>query len=98
MAQSSKTLTQTPRNLIWIAAMSLILFLLALLMACFRHPTPITAGSLADIDHVVLFMQENRAFDHVILPFHMDYQTLIHIFSTLERWQAFEDFQILTSR
>lgn len=22
------------------------------------------AGSLADIDHVVLFMQENRAFDH----------------------------------
>jgi phospholipase C len=22
------------------------------------------AGSIADIDHVVLFMQENRAFDH----------------------------------
>ena len=26
-------------------------------------PTAAT-GSLADIDHVVLFMQENRAFDH----------------------------------
>jgi phospholipase C len=25
---------------------------------------PVSAGSLADIDHVVLFMQENRAFDH----------------------------------
>lgn len=25
----------------------------------------VQAGSLADIDHVVLFMQENRAFDHV---------------------------------
>ncbi|KAK6073106.1 hypothetical protein SCUP234_08943 [Seiridium cupressi] len=25
---------------------------------------PAVAGSLADIDHVVLFMQENRAFDH----------------------------------
>jgi predicted permease len=24
------------------------------------------AGSLTDIKHVVLFMQENRAFDHVI--------------------------------
>lgn len=24
----------------------------------------VAAGSLADIDHVVLFMQENRAFDH----------------------------------
>jgi phospholipase C len=23
-----------------------------------------TAGSLTDIKHVVLFMQENRAFDH----------------------------------
>lgn len=27
--------------------------------------TIVAAGSLADIDHVVLFMQENRAFDHV---------------------------------
>ncbi|KAI1323731.1 phosphoesterase family-domain-containing protein [Xylariaceae sp. FL0255] len=26
--------------------------------------TTVEAGSLADIDHVVLFMQENRAFDH----------------------------------
>ena len=25
----------------------------------------LAAGSLADINHVVLFMQENRAFDHV---------------------------------
>ena len=30
-----------------------------------------TAGSIKDINHVVLFMQENRAFDHVcnIFPF-----------------------------
>lgn len=26
------------------------------------------AGSIADIEHVVLFMQENRAFDHVNPP------------------------------
>ena len=25
----------------------------------------VSAGSLSDIKHVVLFMQENRAFDHV---------------------------------
>lgn len=25
----------------------------------------VSAGSLTDIKHVVLFMQENRAFDHV---------------------------------
>jgi phospholipase C len=25
----------------------------------------VAADSLKDIDHVVLFMQENRAFDHV---------------------------------
>ena len=33
--------------------------LLTLVLPCF-----VSAGSLADIDHVVLFMQENRAFDH----------------------------------
>jgi phospholipase C len=27
--------------------------------------TTASAGSLTDIKHVVLFMQENRAFDHV---------------------------------
>jgi phospholipase C len=26
-----------------------------------------TTGSLADVEHVVLFMQENRAFDHVFV-------------------------------
>ena len=25
----------------------------------------LAAGSLSDVNHVVLFMQENRAFDHV---------------------------------
>ena len=29
-----------------------------------QFPIPSHAGSLADIEHVVLFMQENRAFDH----------------------------------
>ena len=27
------------------------------------------AGSLKDIKHIVLFMQENRAFDHVRRPY-----------------------------
>jgi phospholipase C len=27
-----------------------------------------SAGSLTDVKHVVLFMQENRAFDHVSQP------------------------------
>lgn len=31
--------------------------------------TAASAGSLKDIKHVVLFMQENRAFDHVRRPF-----------------------------
>ena len=31
---------------------------------CLALATAVNAYSLADIDHVVLFMQENRAFDH----------------------------------
>lgn len=27
--------------------------------------TAVQAGSLKDVKHIVLFMQENRAFDHV---------------------------------
>jgi phospholipase C len=43
--------------------MALLLFSLA--FWCAYGPNQAAAGSLADIEHVVLFMQENRAFDHV---------------------------------
>lgn len=29
---------------------------------------PLVAASLQDVKHIVLFMQENRAFDHVSTP------------------------------
>lgn len=32
----------------------------------FIYAAVVSAGSLKDVKHVVLFMQENRAFDHVI--------------------------------
>jgi phospholipase C len=35
-----------------------------LFVSALFHPTPVQTAGLADIDHVVLFMQENRAFDH----------------------------------
>lgn len=38
--------------------MLVLAWALALLMGA------VSAGSIADIEHVVLFMQENRAFDH----------------------------------
>jgi phospholipase C len=34
-------------------------------LAAVTAATAAAAASLRDIDHVVLFMQENRAFDHV---------------------------------
>jgi phospholipase C len=40
----------------------------AALVVVANTSTKQAAGSLADIKHVVLFMQENRAFDHVIIP------------------------------
>jgi len=36
----------------------------------FTFAATVLAGSLKDIKHVVLFMQENRAFDHVIYIFY----------------------------
>jgi phospholipase C len=36
----------------------------AIAMLVIHYPLTIRTSSLADIDHVVLFMQENRAFDH----------------------------------
>lgn len=59
-------LTQTfPRSLVWMVVMLYISLPLALWATCLCYTAPSIAGSLADIDHVVLFMQENRAFDHV---------------------------------
>lgn len=36
----------------------------ALLAVCTALAVPVLADSLADVEHVILFMQENRAFDH----------------------------------
>jgi phospholipase C len=40
------------------------LSLVALFSWVSLYPTPVSSASLADIDHVILFMQENRAFNH----------------------------------
>lgn len=42
----------------------MVISLLALFLSISSFIPAVTSGSLADIDHVVLFMQENRAFDH----------------------------------
>jgi phospholipase C len=56
-----------PWSLPVISIMAFLFFLITTL--CFCGTNPVISGSLADIEHVVLFMQENRAFDHVSLPF-----------------------------
>lgn len=38
-------------------------------VAAVAAATAVSAASLKDIKHVVLFMQENRAFDHVSICF-----------------------------
>lgn len=38
---------------------------LSLAAAVLATATAVRAGSLRDVKHIVLFMQENRAFDHV---------------------------------
>ena len=38
--------------------------LLLVVVVVIHAPTPTNAGSINDIEHIVLFMQENRAFDH----------------------------------
>jgi hypothetical protein len=72
--------------------MALSLFLLA--FWCSYLPNPVSAGSLADIDHVVLFMQENRAFDHVSFPVFVDFKYILISDSILEPWLVSEDFKI----
>lgn len=39
----------------------------SLALALAASAVGVQAGSLKDIKHIVLFMQENRAFDHVCL-------------------------------
>lgn len=48
------------------------------------------AGSLKDIKHVVLFMQENRAFDHVSIGTELISETYSDAYSILEPCQEFE--------
>ena len=43
---------------------SVVMWASAVALLILQYSLPISADSLADIEHVVLFMQENRAFDH----------------------------------
>jgi hypothetical protein len=52
-----------------------------------------SAGSLKDIKHVVLFMQENRAFDHVTLALVLIPTVRSNLRSILGLWLEFVDFQ-----
>jgi len=54
----------------------------------------VSAGSIKDIKHVVLFMQENRAFDHVGLLFICVRFNNLITHSTSEQWLAFVDSPI----
>ncbi|MCO5566262.1 hypothetical protein L7F22_019938 [Adiantum nelumboides] len=47
-----------------IQAFSLFFFLAGIIGLTFSLPANLSSDSLASIDHVILFMQENRAFDH----------------------------------
>ena len=47
----------------WQTTVKMLQYIYAVVTVLLVHP--VLAGSLADIKHVVLFMQENRAFDHV---------------------------------
>ena len=44
-----------------------MMLLLGTVLAVLLGSSPVTAGSLRDIEHVVIFMQENRAWDTVSL-------------------------------
>ena len=54
-----------------------------------------SAGSLKDIKHVVLFMQENRAFDHVNKPASLSIRNASNLKSILGLWLEFVDSQTL---
>lgn len=44
-----------------------MMLLLGTVLAVLLGSSPVTAGTLRDIEHVVIFMQENRAWDTVSL-------------------------------
>ena len=44
-----------------------MMLLLGILLAVWLGATPVAGGSLQDIEHVVIFMKENRAWDTVHL-------------------------------
>jgi phospholipase C len=46
-----------------------MVLLLGTVLAVLLGSSPVTAGSLRDIEHVVIFMQENRAWDTVSLSY-----------------------------
>jgi phospholipase C len=72
--------------------MALLFFLLAFWCSCRQHA--VRAGSLADIEHVVLFMQENRAFDHVSSQHNLISKSSAYVeqyFGTMAGVRGFQD-------
>jgi len=49
----------------------------------------VSADSLKDIKHVVLFLQENRAFDHVMNHLSCNVSSALILCSTSGPWLAF---------
>jgi hypothetical protein len=76
----------------WATIMSLLLYLFAVWCSCW--PNQAAAGSLADIEHVVLFMQENRAFNHVSHTFQIVFNQKLKFCSILGRWPESVDSKI----
>lgn len=68
---------------------------LGIALAAAFGASPVHAG-LEEIDHVVLFMQENRAFNHVGSPYFLrEFNSLCSI---SEPWLAYEGSMILMSK
>lgn len=60
-----------PADIFSLVSVQMLKFLALGSVVALLFPTAtLAAGSLADVNHVVLFMQENRAFDHVCFHGH----------------------------
>ena len=58
----------------------------------------VSADSLKDVEHVVLFLQENRAFDHVTIRSPCCFGLPLRDSSISEPWLVFADSPILMSK
>lgn len=59
---------------------------------------PVSGGSLKDIEHVIIFMQENRSWNSVGAPIDLPGPGLTQWCSTLEPWLAFVASMIQMSK